>query len=102
VFSVHVSAPYSKIFGLKPGTSVHHLLLILLLLLFHGVKLRLDLEIVNECVCIEIPTKDNYNLLLENHYIAPDCNVKITENYLDFLEQKFKHAKVSSDFNRGF
>jgi hypothetical protein len=56
--------------------------------LFHSVKWRLDLEIINECVWIEIPTRDN-NLLLGNHYIAPDSNVKIIENYLNFLKQNF-------------
>jgi hypothetical protein len=45
--------------------------------LFRGVKRRLDLEIINECVWIEIPTKDNYNLLLGNNCTAAVCNVKI-------------------------
>jgi hypothetical protein len=59
--------------------------LIAVSILLHGVKRRLNLEIINECVWIEIPTKDNYNLLLGNHYIAPYCNVKIIEKYLNFL-----------------
>jgi hypothetical protein len=62
----------------------------------------LDLEIINECAWNKIPTKDNYNLLLGNHYIAPDCNVKIIENYLNFSGTRCKHTTVSSDFNTGF
>jgi hypothetical protein len=62
--------------------------------LFHGVKRRFDLDISNECVWIETHINDNYNLLLGNHYIASDCNVKITENYFNFFGTKFKHATV--------
>jgi hypothetical protein len=52
--------------------------------LFHGFKWRLDIEIINECVWIEIPTKDNYNLLLGNHYIAPDCKSRLLKIILTF------------------
>jgi hypothetical protein len=44
---------------------------------FQGVKWRYDLETTDECVWVEIPVVDNYNLLIGNHYFAPDCDVKI-------------------------
>jgi hypothetical protein len=38
-------------------------------------------------VWVEIPVVDSNNLLTGNHYFAPDCDVKIIENYLNLLEQ---------------
>jgi hypothetical protein len=52
----------------------------------NGVKRRYDLEMTKECVWIEIPIRDNCNLLIGNHYFAPDCEIKIIENYLNSLE----------------
>jgi hypothetical protein len=37
-------------------------------------------------VWVEIPVHDNYSLLTGNHYFPPDCDVKITEDHLNFLE----------------
>jgi hypothetical protein len=51
-----------------------------------GVKRRYDLEMIKECVWVEIPVRDNYSLLIGNHYFAPDCDVKIIENYSNSLE----------------
>jgi hypothetical protein len=33
---------------------------------------------------VETPAADNYNLLIENHCSASDCDAKITENHLNF------------------
>jgi hypothetical protein len=33
------------------------------------------------------PISDKYSLLIGNHNFSPDCDVKITKNYLNFLEQ---------------
>lgn len=35
----------------------------------------------------EYPINDNFNLILANYYFAPQCNIKIIENYFNFLEQ---------------
>jgi hypothetical protein len=37
-------------------------------------------------VC-EIPVSGNFNLLSDNHCIAPDCDVRITKINFHFLEQ---------------
>jgi hypothetical protein len=34
---------------------------------------------------IEIPARYDYNLVTGNYYFAPDCDVKIALNYLNFL-----------------
>jgi hypothetical protein len=54
---------------------------------FRGDKRIYDLETTDECVGVEIIVADNNNLLTGNHYFAHDCNVKITENYSNLLEQ---------------
>jgi hypothetical protein len=45
------------------------------------------LETTDEYVWVEVPVADNYNLLIGNHYFAPDCDVKIIGNYSSSLEQ---------------
>jgi hypothetical protein len=52
---------------------------------YRGVRRRYDLETTDECVWVRITVADNYNLLIGNHYFSPDCDVKIIENYLNFL-----------------
>jgi hypothetical protein len=54
---------------------------------FRGVKRRYNLETTDECVWVEMTVADNNNLLIRNHYFAPDCNLNIIENYLNLLEQ---------------
>jgi hypothetical protein len=44
---------------------------------------------------IEIPVSNHFNLLLDNHYSAPGCNVKITENDFNFLEDS-----LNTHYNR--
>jgi hypothetical protein len=70
---------------------------------FRGVKRRYDQETINECVWVEITVADNNNLLIGNHYFAPDCDVKIIENYLNLLEQNLNAHQyrviILSDFN---
>jgi hypothetical protein len=36
-------------------------------------KRRYDLEYCDECVWVEIPTLDGFNLLIGNHYFPPDA-----------------------------
>jgi hypothetical protein len=48
------------------------------------------LETKDECVWVKFPVSDNYNLLVGNHYFAPVCDVKVIENYSNFLEQNLK------------
>jgi hypothetical protein len=55
--------------------------------LIQGVKRRHDLETTNECVWIEIPVRDSFNLLIGNHYFPPDCKATIIDTYLQSLEQ---------------
>jgi hypothetical protein len=38
-------------------------------------------------VWVGIPVVDNNNLLIGNHYFEPDRDLKISENYLNFLEE---------------
>jgi hypothetical protein len=54
---------------------------------FCGVRRRYDVETADECVWIEIPATDNFNLLIGNHYFAPDCDIKSNKNDLNYLEQ---------------
>jgi hypothetical protein len=69
---------------------------------FRGVKRRYDLETADECVWVEIPVHDNYSLLIGN-YVQPDCDVKIIEDYLNFLEHNLSarlyRAIILGDFN---
>jgi hypothetical protein len=62
-----------------------------------------DLETTDECVWVEITVADNNNLLIGNHYFAPDCDVKIIENYLNLLEQNLNTHQyrviILGDFN---
>lgn len=44
-------------------------------------KRRCDLESYNECVWVEIPTLDNQNLLIGNHYFPPDTKPEVIANY---------------------
>jgi hypothetical protein len=46
---------------------------------------RHDLETTEECVWIEIPVSDNFNLIVGNQHFPPDCNVTIIDNNLNFL-----------------
>jgi hypothetical protein len=61
------------------------------------------LETIDEYVWVEVPVVDNYSLLIGNHYFAPDCDVKIIENYLNFLELNLNihhyHLVLLGDFN---
>jgi hypothetical protein len=34
-----------------------------------------------------MPVSDSFDLLIGNHYFPPDCNVTITDNCLNILEQ---------------
>jgi hypothetical protein len=47
-----------------------------------GVVHRADLELVEECMWVEIPTVDGINLLIGNHYFASDIAV-------DTIKQSF-------------
>jgi hypothetical protein len=53
-----------------------------------GCKRRYDLELTSECVRIEIPIPDGFNLLVGNHYFSPDTDIRIIENYFNSLEIK--------------
>jgi hypothetical protein len=44
------------------------------------------LNFFQECVWLEITLTDGRNLLIGNHYFAPDVNVDIIRNYFNFLE----------------
>jgi hypothetical protein len=71
--------------------------------LFRGVKRRYDLETADEFVWVEIPVHDNYSLLIGNHYFPPDCDVKIIEDYLNYLEHNLSthlhRVIILDDFN---
>jgi hypothetical protein len=52
-----------------------------------GVVRRADLELVKECVWVEIATTmDGINLLIGNHYFAPDTAVDTIKQYFCSLE----------------
>ena len=51
-----------------------------------GVKRRPDLELFPESVWVEISLSDGRNLIIGNHYFAPDIKVDIINNYFNFLE----------------
>jgi hypothetical protein len=55
----------------------------------YEVKQRCVSEMTKECVWVEIPVRNNYRLLIGNHYFASDCDINITENYLYFSEVNF-------------
>jgi hypothetical protein len=54
-------------------------------------------------VWVEITVADNNNLLIGNHYFAPDNDANIIENYLNFLEQNLNTHQyrkiILGDFN---
>jgi hypothetical protein len=93
--SVHLS----RIFNFVPErTSMKSFVLLLLLLLLllielnwieiiiFGVKRRPDLEFFHVSVWVECTLSDGHNLLIGNHYFAPDIKVDIINNYFNFLE----------------
>jgi hypothetical protein len=48
-----------------------------------GCKRRYDLELTSECVWIEIPLLDGFNLLVGNHNFSPNIDIKVVENYFN-------------------
>jgi hypothetical protein len=68
-----------------------------------GVVRRADLELVEECVWVEIPTTDGYNLLIGNHYFAPHTSVDTIKQYFCSLENVLNtynfRVLVVGDFN---
>jgi hypothetical protein len=66
-------------------------------------KRRCDLESLEECVWVEIPTNDGLNLLIGNHYFSPDTKPEVITNYFRFLETNLdsQHFRVfpMGDFN---
>jgi hypothetical protein len=54
-----------------------------------------------KCVWIQITVNGKYNFLLDNLSVAPDVNVKFTEDYLSILEQ-FKYRSLSTDLTWRF
>jgi hypothetical protein len=50
------------------------------------IKRRYGLERADNCAWVEIPVTYHYNLLVGNYHFEPDCDVKIIEDYLKFLE----------------
>jgi hypothetical protein len=51
-----------------------------------GVVRRTDFELFEECVWVEMPTTDGLNLLIGNHYFAPDAFVDTIKQYFCSLE----------------
>jgi hypothetical protein len=45
-----------------------------------------NLNFFQECVWIEITVTDGRDLLIGNHYFAPDIKVDIIKSYFNFLE----------------
>jgi hypothetical protein len=68
-----------------------------------GCKRRYDLEMTSECVWIEIPLPDIFNLLFGNHYFSPNTDVRVIENYFNSLEIKLNpqnfRVVLLGDFN---
>ncbi|PNF43033.1 hypothetical protein B7P43_G08782 [Cryptotermes secundus] len=66
-------------------------------------KRRCDLESYNECVWVEIPTLDNQNLIIGNHYFSPDTKLEVIANYFrsleDRLDTKNFRVVIVGDFN---
>jgi hypothetical protein len=63
-----------------------------------GVVRRADLELVEECVCLNIPTTDGYNLLIGNHYFPPDTSVDTIKQYFCSLDT-YNFQVLVGDFN---
>jgi hypothetical protein len=59
--------------------------------------------ITQECVWIEIPIPDGFNLLVGNHYVPPNMDNKVIENYFNSLENKLNaqsfRVLLFGDFN---
>jgi hypothetical protein len=49
-----------------------------------GLNVDMILEITDEFVWGQITVGESCNVLKGDHYFAPDCDVKLTENYLNF------------------
>lgn len=68
-----------------------------------GTIRRPDLEQTDECLWIEIPCSDGFNLLIGNHYFPPDTCVLAIKNYFNFLENNIDSSKFRTlligDFN---
>jgi hypothetical protein len=68
-----------------------------------GVVRRTDLELVEECVWVEISTTDGYNLLIGNHYFEPDTSVDTIKQYFCSSENTLNtyhfRVLVVGDFN---
>jgi endonuclease/exonuclease/phosphatase (EEP) superfamily protein YafD len=64
---------------------------------------RYDLELTYECIWIEIPIPDGFNLLVGNHYFPPNMDNKVIENYFHSLENKLNthnfRIVLFGDFN---
>jgi hypothetical protein len=68
-----------------------------------GCKRRYNPELTSECVWIEIPLPDGFNLLVGNHYFSPDTDIRVIENYFNSLEIKLNpqnfRVVLLGDFN---
>ncbi|PNF19791.1 hypothetical protein B7P43_G14658 [Cryptotermes secundus] len=68
-----------------------------------GIKRRPDLEFFHESVWVEATLSDGRNLLIGNHYFAPDIKVDIINNYFNFLENSLDtlnyRVLLLGDFN---
>lgn len=62
-----------------------------------------DLEFFPESVWVEITLSDGRDLLISNHYFAPDIKVDVIDNYFKFLENKLDSLNcrvlLIGDFN---
>jgi hypothetical protein len=72
----------------------------------HSFKRRNDLELCEECVWVEIPTLDGFNLLIGNHYFPPDAKPENIARYFRFLEDNldthnFRVIIAGFDWKRG-
>jgi hypothetical protein len=70
---------------------------------FSSCKRRYKFELTYECVWIEIPIPDGFNLLVGNNYFPPNMDNKIIENYFNSLENKLNTKNfcvvLLGDFN---
>jgi hypothetical protein len=68
-----------------------------------GVKRRPDLDFFFNLVWVEFTLSDGRNLLVGNHYFAPDIKVDIINNYFYFLEKSLDilnyRVLLFGDFN---
>jgi hypothetical protein len=66
-------------------------------------KRRNGLEVCEECVWVEIPTLDGFNLFIGNQYFSPDAKPENIANYFRFLEHKLDthnfRVIIVGDFN---